>query len=371
MLVVNTLITMEQILNWIYQWYESHPAMGNLILLLTGLGLALALKPLFAGRLTLLLFRLLPREQFRAHKGIFKHYLAKPIGLLFLLGLAFLAYQFFVSPFEKLGTQIEQFWLGVIIKSLYKLLLIGGFTWLMLKVMDFGAAVYLERNQVRQHKMGNQLIPFMRELLKIVVVILGLFTAMGAVFEVNVASIVAGLGIGGLAIALAGKETIENLFASFTIFLDQPFVVGDFVKIGNTKGVIEKVGFRSTRLRTLDKTYITIPNKKMVDDILENVSERLFFRNQTNYYLSNETQADSLEKFIKGIREILTVEDNSSFMEPHVYFEDIGDGYFKVFTLFWVNTQDDWENLSVKQTVNLKILELAQTLGIRFAERMR
>src|SRR6185295_11619359 len=104
--------------------------------------------------------------------------------------------------------------------------------------------------------------------------------------------LIAGLGIGGLALALAAKETIENLFASFTIFLDKPFTIGDLVQVGSVTGKVESIGFRSTRIRTAEKSFVTVPNKKMVDVELENQSERFerraYFTIGLTYATSNE-----------------------------------------------------------------------------------
>src|SRR6185369_10292037 len=124
----------------------------------------------------------------------------------------------------------------------------------------------------------DQLVPFLREAIKIIIGVFSFFFILGAVFHINIASLIAGLGIGGLAFALAAKETLENLLGSFTIFLDKPFVVGDVVKVGSAEGTIENIGFRSTRIRTLEKTLLTVPNKKMVDAELDNLTERVVRR---------------------------------------------------------------------------------------------
>ncbi len=109
-------------------------------------------------------------------------------------------------------------------------------------------------------------------------VVLALFFVLGFIFKVNIVALVGGLGIGGLALALASKETVENLFGSFTIFFDKPFTVGDHVKVGNVEGFVEGIGLRSTRIRTLERSLLTIPNKKMIDAELENVTLRSMWR---------------------------------------------------------------------------------------------
>ena len=101
--------------------------------------------------------------------------------------------------------------------------------------------------------MDDQLIPFIIEIGKILIYVLGAFIVMGSIFNVNIAALATGLGIGGIALAMASKESLENLLGSFTIFFDKPFTVGDIVTVGSVTGTVEKVGFRSTRVRTFDK----------------------------------------------------------------------------------------------------------------------
>ena len=96
---------------------------------------------------------------------------------------------------------------------------------------------------------------------------------MSKIFNIDVTALAAGVGIGGIAIAMASKESLENLLGSFTIFFDKPFLVGDLVTTGNITGTVEKVGFRSTRIRTFDKSIVTVPNKNMISAELDNLGK--------------------------------------------------------------------------------------------------
>ena len=153
------------------------------------------------------------------------------------------------------------------------------------------------------------MVPFLRELTKILTIILGVFVVMGAVFNLNVATIVAGLGIGGLAIALAAQDTLQNLLGSFTIFADKPFVVGDLVNVAGYNAVVEKVGFRSTVVRTLDKTLVIIPNKKMIDSPLENQTLRNLRRVKFNVVVLYGNPPEKIKKISEEIK---------SFIDKHL-----------------------------------------------------
>ena len=110
------------------------------------------------------------------------------------------------------------------------------------------------------------------------------------------------MGVGGIAIAMASKESLENLFGSFTIFLDQPFTVGDIVTIGAITGVVEKVGFRSTRIRTFDKSLVSVPNKKMVDAELDNLGKRDVRRVKFYLGLTYDTKIDQIKKLFQKLK---------------------------------------------------------------------
>jgi len=118
------------------------------------------------------------------------------------------------------------------------------------------------------------LIIFFREFLKVILIIVCILVMIRYVFNQDITKLLAGLSIVGAAIALAAKESIENLIASFIIFFDRPFTVGDLLKVQQVNGTVEKIGLRSTRIRTTERTYVTIPNKQMVDSIVDNLSLR-------------------------------------------------------------------------------------------------
>ncbi|MBL7683838.1 MAG: mechanosensitive ion channel family protein [Flavipsychrobacter sp.] len=142
------------------------------------------------------------------------------------------------------------------------------------RILDFIYHVQMDDARERDNKERQQLLPILKDVMKVVLWTIGAFWVLGTVFHVNIPALITGLGIGGVAIALAAKESIENLFGAFTILTDKPFQVGDIIKLGSVEGTVERIGFRSTRLRATDGSAITIPNKKLVYENLENLSNR-------------------------------------------------------------------------------------------------
>ncbi len=154
-----------------------------------------------------------------------------------------------------------------------------------------------------------RILPLLRDVIKLLVWATCIFMVLGIVFHVNVPALITGLGIGGVAIALAGKETVENLFASFTILADKPFQTGDTVKLGNIEGKITKIGFRSTRLRSPDGSMLIIPNKKLIDENLENLSVRKTRRIRVPVLIKYGIAPEVLAEMMQQIREALRDDD--------------------------------------------------------------
>jgi MscS family membrane protein len=345
-------------------WWAENNIVTYLVSIALFLVIALALRNFIARILTGLLFKILP-ENFRSRRPDFNRLVRKPLVFIISVILVLIA---------RLAVRIPNGWETNWIFSEKSDKLLEGFlefgailsiTWLVLRVIDFMGIIFLERNAQAQTKMGNSLIPFMRELVKIVVVILGIFVALGTVFHLNVASIIAGLGIGGLAVALAGKETLENLFASFTIFIDQPFMVGDFVQVNGIKGTVERVGFRSTRIRSLDRTYVTLPNKMMVDTALDNITERSASRVSFQLQIDSHTEIENIEVLCKAIKALITgyslvLKDP----EPTVRFNEFGDGSLKILVLYFLDTRSDTEINKAKEYINLGIMNALKETNV-------
>ena len=196
--------------------------------------------------------------------------------------------------------------------------------------------------------------------------ILGIFIILGSVFKLNIGSLIAGLGIGGLAIALAAKESLENLIGSFTIFLDKPFSVGDLITIGGVSGVVEKIGFRSTRIRTLDKTYVTVPNKKLVDDNLDNLSLRTNMRVKFDLIVLLDTSPEKLKNLVIDIQNLI----NSHKLTPNdgvVKFTEFGSYGLKIMIMYFVETNEWSVYVDTREELNYQIIDLLYKNNVRLA----
>ena len=256
--------------------------------------------------------------------------------------------------------------LKMLINKGFSLIYVYSIFWIFLKVIDFIGLILNKRAEATQNKMDDQLIPFIIEIVKIITYAFGLIVVMGNIFEVNITALATGLGIGGLALAMASKESLENLLGSFTIFFDQPFTVGDIVTVGTVTGVVEKVGFRSTRIRTFDKSLVTVPNKKMIDAELDNLGLRPVRRVKFNIGLTYETTPAQIKAIVSEIQEMINKHAKTN-QDGRVRFQEFGSSSLDIMVMYFVDSSK-WEDLiDVKEDVNYKIMEIVNKHNSDFA----
>lgn len=296
----------------------------------------------------------------------FRELLQKPFSYVLMLLVIYIAAAQLQFPEEWDMKPVDEFGVNMVLYRGYFILLYSGFIWISVKAVDILGLIFLERASKGEKKSSTQIISFGIDSIKVIVVIFGVLFILGSVSSVNVGTLVTGLGIGGLAVALAAKESLENLLGSFTIFMDKPFVVGDMVKVGTTIGVVEKVGFRSTRMRTLDKSYVTLPNKKMVDSELENMTLRTQRRANFSIGLTFGSSIEQIKAIVKGIQDVI---DNHPDIADDglVRFKEFADSSLDVMVMYYVNSMDWAVYLTVREEINFRIMEIIASHGASFA----
>jgi MscS family membrane protein len=209
-----------------------------------------------------------------------------------------------------------------------------------------------------------QLVVFFRDFFKAVISIIGFLMLLKFAFGFNISSVLTGLSIVGAAIALALRESLENLIASFIIFFDKPFTLGDLVKVQNITGHVEKIGLRSTRIRTDQKTFVTVPNKQMVDSILDNLTLRTQLKGELRLQIDLSATSSELERLISGVKKILQHPSVENFT---VSLNDIAVNAFLVNADYFTSPLTQLEYLAVKEEINLQVLKLLEELKIEMA----
>lgn len=248
-----------------------------------------------------------------------------------------------------------------------KVLFVSSLIWFLWRLVDMLAAFLEGKAEGTDSRLDDQLVPMVRKSLKVVLVTIGFLFALQNV-GVNVGSLVAGLGIGGLAMALAAKDTLANLFGSIVVFIDRPFQIGDFVTIQGLQGTVEEVGFRTTRLRTPDGTLITVPNMRMSDSSIENLGARPWRRYRTTLGLTYDTPPERVEAFCEGLRELLAGLPERVKQDSYlVRFVGFGASTLDVLLQCHLLTREYAIEQEYRNDLNLEILRLAERVGVSFA----
>lgn len=269
---------------------------------------------------------------------------------------------------REFGFRIMKIKSDVLLDRMASGVLIYFFFHTLLRVTDYLAIVMEKKAKTTEDYSDDQLIIFFREFLKVILIIVCILVMIRYVFNQDITKLLAGLSIVGAAIALAAKESIENLIASFIIFFDRPFTVGDFLKIQQVSGTVEKIGLRSTRVRTVDGTYITIPNKQMVDSVVDNFSLRNRCRFELVLALDPRATVDQLRQVVKEIGEKL---DYPELAAKTILLSEIRiDAY--IITIECITGVINVSDLNVlKQNINLLVLELLEKNAVAVAGKER
>ncbi|MFD2785666.1 mechanosensitive ion channel family protein [Hymenobacter rubripertinctus] len=357
-------MSVQEILHYRFLSVEVQEYLIAAVILLAGL----VLKNLVSRLLTKVLFRFFKAKVDEdVTEAQFHQLLIKPISIVIFLITVFIAYTVMDIPVRTAELGRNTPWYGVFAFRVYQIAFITGITWIFLRMIDLAVLVFMNRALRDPSRLTNQLVPFARDLIKLFVAIVAFLIILGKVFDVDVTAVVGGLGIGGLAVAFAAKESLENLLASFTIFLDQPFVVGDLVSVGDLTGSVEKIGFRSTRIRTVEKSYVTVPNKSMIDKPLDNLSRRTARRVFFMMSLTQMTTSDQLHRILDQVRKAI-VEHRLITPDVQVKFTSLTSNSKDVRVQYYVHTNSYDEYLDVMEEVNFKIVSAVEEVGASFVD---
>ena len=338
----------------------------NYIVSISIIVLGLIFKGLISSTLRGFLFKIVGDSKNKDGKSEFDNLLKKPITYFLSLLIIYLAFNMLSIPDSLNLVSSDEFGLRMIFEKGFLLLLVSSIIYIILQSVEYVGLRLSQRAAKTESKVDDQLIPFAIEIAKVLVVIFGILIILGNIFGIDITALAAGLGIGGVAVALASKESLENLLGSFTIFFDKPFTVGDIITIGGITGVVEKVGFRSTRIRTFDKSLVTVPNKNLINTELDNLSLKPVRKVKTDIGLTYDTSVDQIKNIVDDIQKL--VDDHSMTNEDgRVRFLNFGGSSLDIMVLYYVNSPE-WEDLiDAQQKINYSIIEIVNKHNSEFA----
>jgi MscS family membrane protein len=238
--------------------------------------------------------------------------------------------------------------------------------WIGLRLTVYFEVFMLESARLSPQKTDDLLIPLLSKTLKIILFIVALIS-IAEILNLPLASLLAGLGIGGIAIAMAAKDTIANIFGSLTVVTDRPFAIGDWVKIDGVEGTVERLGFRSTRIRTFYNSLVSVPNSILLTASVDNLGERRYRRFKTMIAITYDTPAEKIEAFITGIRTLIDLQPETRKDYYMVHLNSFGSSSLDILLyVFFASASWDAE-LASRERLMLDIIRLAQKIGVEFA----
>lgn len=279
-----------------------------------------------------------------------------PSGFLAAVGFWFLSLKILQFDGNTLGFFIAA------LKIAFSLSMV----WLAYRLTEALTGYLMGFAEKTESSLDDMLVPLLQRTLKILVVILGVLMTIQNL-GINVFSLLAGLGIGGLAVALAAKDAVANFFGSLMILFDRPFQVGDWIIVGVAEGTVEEIGFRSTRLRTFYNSVISIPNSELMNAKVDNMGRRQYRRLRTTLGLTYDTPPAKLKAFVDGIKEIILKHPQTRKDYFHVVFNDYGPSSLDVMLYMFFEVPDWTEELLAREQVLTEILTLAESIGVSFA----
>jgi MscS family membrane protein len=270
---------------------------------------------------------------------------------------------FFLAATLPLGLPVPA---QAFLRDLAQVLVVVALTWLAVRAIEVAARVMEQRLGGRADTTLLTVIPVGRRVAKVCIAVIGGLAALQNV-GVNVVSIIAGLGIAGIAVALAAQKTFENFFGTLSILIDQPIRRGDFCRFGEKLGTVEDIGLRSTRVRTLDRTLVTIPNSEFSSMQIENFGSRDRIRFSALLGLRYETSADQLRHVLIGLKRLLVAHPRVLPDPARIRLVGLGAYSLDLEVFAYVDTSDWDDFLAVREDLMLQIIQVIETSGTGFA----
>ena len=285
--------------------------------------------------------------------------LSKPVEWAVMVGGLYIALH--ILPVPDKPVDVKKF-----IDALMNGTVVALVVWFAVRLVDGLADLWDEKAKDTESKLDDQLIPIIRRSSKVFLFVIGVVLVLQNM-GYSVGSLLAGLGIGGVAVAMASKDTVANLFGSLVIFLDKPFHIGDWIEMDAIEGTVEVVGLRTTRIRTFANSLITLPNSLFTTKAINNWSRMKKRRIKMTVGVTYDTSPDKLNDLVKRIRTIIGEDDNIHNDFYLVNFDNFGPSSLDIFIYCFTVTTNWAEFLQVKQEFMFKVMTAVESLGLSFA----
>ena len=290
---------------------------------------------------------------------LFKETLSKASGPTSLLIVIIILNNFI--PYLQLSIDISKF-INATVNVMYPVLS----TIIVYRTTDIISSIFEKIAEKTETTTDDQLVPLVRKSIKVVVVLIGSFYIVDST-GVDYTPLLAGVSIGGLALALAAQDTIKNFFGSITIFTDKPFDLGDWIVFSGVEGTVEEVGVRSTRVRTFYNSLVSIPNGRISDMTIDNMGRRRYRRYLTRLNLRFDNPIDKANEFVEKLRELVLIQDRTRKDYFEIHINDITDSSIQILVYIFFEVPNWSEELKGRQEFIVGMMTIAESLKIKFA----
>ena len=339
------------------------------IITLLIIAVAFIVRRILSEQIARVIAKLFHKAEYQTYNNYFIKKVVQPLETLLFWGITFFALDKLSYPSLLEMNVMRNYSLKQLLEALSSAWLIICFFRLLIGINYFIGYIIKNNSSKIDNRSASQAISLVSDIISVLLVVIAVFIILKASFNYDISSLLTSLGLVTAALALAAKETVENTICSFVILFDKPFMVGDFIKVNNISGNVEKIGIRSTRIRTADKTLISIPNKVVIGGSLENTSDQTRRRYQHTMELSLSTSQEKIESFIETVKAILQKKNSIIQEDTMVCFLQTGVNAHKIFVEYYT-----WMNVSFKEfralneNVNLEIISSMQELDIEFSD---
>ena len=323
-----------------------------------GASLLIILGSIIAGKIIYWFFGSVVKKITTKTKTKIDDIIADMIGEPIILALAIISMWFGLHRLEFSDDAVS------FMTNVYHVLIAINVTWLIARLVDAIIKEYIVPLTLKtESDLDDQILPIVRKCLRSAIWIFGMIVALNNA-GYDVGALIAGLGIGGLALAMAAKDSVANIFGGIMIFTDKPFKIGDRIKINGFDGSITEIGIRTSRMRTLEGRLVTIPNSLFTGDMVENVSEEPNRKVVLNLGLTYDTNSEQIEKGIELLKDIAI---NNQALEENVSVGFNAFGDFSLGIVFIYYIKKDGDILGTQTAINLEILKQFGSNGLEMA----
>jgi MscS family membrane protein len=315
------------------------------------------LKKIFAKYVFKIILRLADKTRFDADTKIVSAF-EKPVTNFFgILGFYF-AFKILTMAYNIINIPtIDKVFSSVVVILI---------SWGLYNLTEESSLLFEKMHRAYDIKVDKILFPFISKILRFTLIALAI-NVIANIWSIPIQGFITGLGLGGLAFALAAKDAAANIIAGIFIILDKPFTIGDWVSIDNLEGTIESISFRITKIRTFDEAIITMPNSKLANEPLTNFSRRGKRRIYFNLGVTYGTSRDKLKSCVDNIRNMIVNHPQVNKETIFVRFDKFNASSLDIFIYFFADATELREYLKIKEDINFKIIEILEQLGVSMA----